>query len=100
MERQEETAESDWLSLLLLLLQPCIRSDNDFFFLQAKKIWDRSTSRLGRKVMYEKNLTKEKDKRLSYKMSVWLKGPEGSLDKNYVITFWGPENSTPSYVII
>ena len=31
MERQEETAESDWLSLLLLLLQPCIRSDNDFF---------------------------------------------------------------------
>ena len=36
--------------------------------------------------MYEKNLTKEKDKRLFYKMCVWLKGPEG-LNKNYVITF-------------
>ena len=35
MEREEETAESDWLSLLLLLLQPCIRSDNDFFLERA-----------------------------------------------------------------
>ena len=59
MERQEETAESDWLSLLLLLLQPCIRSDNDFF-LARKEIWDKSTSRFLKKVMYVKRIEPRK----------------------------------------
>ena len=99
MDRQEETEESDWLSLLLLLLQPCIRSDNDFF-LARKEIWDKSTSRFLKKVMYVKRI--EPRKRINdflTKCLFWLKGPEGSC-KNYVFTFGGPENSTASYVIL
>ena len=99
MERQEETAESDWLSLLLLLLQPCSRSDNDFFLASKENMGQENLFTLKEGNVCEKNWTKEEDKQLSYEMSVWLKGPEGSY-KNYLITFGGPKNSTPSYVIL
>ena len=99
MERQEETAESDWLSLLLLLLQPCSRSDNDFFLASKENMGQENLFTLKEGNVCEKNWTKEEDKQLSYEMSVWLKGPEGSY-KNYLITFGGPKNSTPSYIIL